>query len=1011
MSHPHIFSSPVSAWLTDPQTFAVNRLPARSSFRTDAPTQSLDGTWEVALTSSSRMALDSPTATFEQEAVHSLPVPSTLEAEGLWPPAYVNIQMPWDGHENPQAPNAPEECRVALYRRTFTLDDSLQESLGNQGRARLRFDGFATALYIWVDDTFVGYCEDGYTASEFDITSALTHTQDHEVVVACYEHSSASWLEGQDSWRFHGLFRSISLVALPACHVAHLAANADYDAETGKGILNVTIDLNGATADATASAQLTDSSGAVVWSECVPASTPSISLHGELNGVHPWTAENPSLYTLNLTLHGADGNDYETVTQRVGFRRFEIINSVFMLNGQRLIFRGVNRHEFSPCTGRTLSLEDMVADVRMCKQLNINAIRTSHYPNDTRFLDLCDEYGLYVIDETNLETHGSWCTPGDIPTPATAIPGSKMEWEGACVDRVESMLRQDRNHASVLMWSLGNESFGGEVFRSMYRRCHELDDSRPVHYEGITWDREFDDTSDIESRMYALPDAIEEYLRDNPSKPYLSCEYMHAMGNSVGGLNHYTDLERYPAYGGGFIWDFVDQALYHEPTAGSNGEFLAYGGDFEDRPCDWEFSCDGILFADRTPKPSAKAVKHLYSPVTLTPSIDGILIDAGVLPAPLADLRVRARVLADGVVVWEKEVEAAFISREQSMVEVEWPSELLANTTREIVLEAALVITTDTAWCEAGHIVSVGQTVLTHPEQADATPSGHAAFTVGRWNIGMREGDNEALLSRTAGGIVQWRRGDKAVVLFPPKLTTFRPLTDNDRGCGHGFDRACWTTAGAYARCVNTTVDETGEGVVVTYDYRLASVPDVIVPVRYELRADGTIRLTATYPGAQDLPTMPCFGIEWALPSSINNLRFYGLGPVEAYADRLAGSTLGVWSQNATEGLAPYAVPQECGFHPGVRWCEVTDNDGHGLHIQARGDLGVSLLPYSSVQIENARHWWELPEPSRRPATYLRLLSAQMGVGGDDSWRSPVHDEYQIDSNERHILDVTLSLV
>lgn len=1011
MSHPHIFSSPVSAWLPDPQTFAVNRLPARSSFRTDAPTQSLDGTWEVALTSSSRMALDSPTATFGQEAIHSLPVPSTLEAEGLWPPAYVNIQMPWDGHENPQAPNAPEECRVALYRRTFTLDDSLQESLSNQGRARLRFDGFATALYIWVDDTFVGYCEDGYTASEFDITSALTHTQDHEVVVACYEHSSASWLEGQDSWRFHGLFRSISLVALPACHVAHLAANADYDAETGKGILNVTIDLNGATADATASAQLTDSSGAVVWSECVPASTPSISLHGELNGVHPWTAENPSLYTLNLTLHGADGNDYETVTQRVGFRRFEIVNSVFMLNGQRLIFRGVNRHEFSPCTGRTLSLEDMVADVRMCKQLNINAIRTSHYPNDTRFLDLCDEYGLYVIDETNLETHGSWCTPGDIPTPATAIPGSKMEWEGACVDRVESMLRQDRNHASVLMWSLGNESFGGEVFRSMYRRCHELDDSRPVHYEGITWDREFDDTSDIESRMYALPDAIEEYLRDNPSKPYLSCEYMHAMGNSVGGLNHYTDLERYPAYGGGFIWDFVDQALYHEPTAGSNGEFLAYGGDFEDRPCDWEFSCDGILFADRTPKPSAKAVKHLYSPVTLTPSIDGILIDAGVLPAPLADLRVHARVLADGVVVWEKEVEAAFISREQSMVEVEWPSELLADTTREIVLEAALVITTDTAWCEAGHIVSVGQTVLTHPEQADATPSGHAAFTVGRWNIGMREGDNEALLSRTAGGIVQWRRGDKAVVLFPPKLTTFRPLTDNDRGCGHGFDRACWTTAGAYARCVNTTVDETGEGVVVTYDYRLASVPDVIVPVRYELRADGTIRLTATYPGAQDLPTMPCFGIEWALPSSINNLRFYGLGPVEAYADRLAGSTLGVWSQSATEGLAPYAVPQECGFHPGVRWCEVTDNDGHGLHIQARGDLGVSLLPYSSVQIENARHWWELPEPSRRPATYLRLLSAQMGVGGDDSWRSPVHDEYQIDSSERHILDVTLSLV
>ena len=303
-------SSPTSAWLSDPQTFAVNRLPAHSAHRTNAPTQSLDGTWEVALTSSSHVTLDSPTITFDQEAVHSLPVPSTLEAEGLWPPAYVNIQMPWDGHENPQASKPPEECRVALYRRTFALHDSLQESLSKKGHARLRFEGFATALYVWVDGTFVGYCEDGYTASEFDITSALTRSPDHEIVVACYEHSSASWLEGQDSWRFHGIFRSVSLVVLPACHVAHLATNADYDAETGAGILDVMIDLKGgAKADATASAQLTDSSGTIVWSESVPANDPSITLRAELDGAHRWTAEDPALYTLSLTIHDADGND------------------------------------------------------------------------------------------------------------------------------------------------------------------------------------------------------------------------------------------------------------------------------------------------------------------------------------------------------------------------------------------------------------------------------------------------------------------------------------------------------------------------------------------------------------------------------------------------------------------------------------------------------------------------------------------------------------------------------
>ena len=1011
MSHTALTHAPDHNWLHDSQAFAFNRLSARSTHRSTAPSQSLDGTWEVALTSGTAISLDSPTDAFNQGDIHSILVPSTLETQGLWQPAYVNIQMPWDGHEDPQAPATPRDCRVAVYRRFFALDEAVAQTLKAHGSVRVRFNGFATALYIWVDGTFIGYCEDGYTASEFDITEALDdHKEKHDIIVVCYEHSSASWLEGQDSWRFHGLFRSVILVALPATHVENLEADADYDATTGEGMLTIAVHVEGALEATMITAELSAPDGQVVWRHDGLASAERLDLDARLANVLPWSAESPSLYTLTLTLADKQGI-VERVNQRVGFRRFEIADSVFLLNGKRLIFRGVNRHEFDARTGRTMTLDTMISDVKLCKQLNINAIRTSHYPNDTRFLDLCDEYGLYVIDETNLETHGSWCTPGDIPTPETAIPGSKMEWEGACVDRLESMVRQDFNHPSVLIWSLGNESFGGEVFRSMYQRSHELDPARPVHYEGVTWDREFDDASDIESRMYALPDAIEEYLRDNPTKPYLSCEYMHSMGNSVGGLQLYTALERYPAYGGGFIWDLVDQALYHEATAGSGGEFLAYGGDFGDRPCDWEFSCDGILFADRTPKPQAQAVKALYSPVTLTPSSDGIAVSAVALPAPASDLCIRARVLADGEVAWQDTYEAVAAPGEVRAVSVVWPGDLLADTQREIVLEAALVLASDTPWCEAGHVVSVGQTIHSRPEVADTAPAGGASFTVGRWNIGMREGGNEALLSRTAGGIVQWKRGQTAMVLHPPRLTTFRPLTDNDRGCGHGFDRACWTTAGAYARCVATSVEEGPGGVVVTYEYKLAGVNEVIVPVCYELRADGTIRLTATYPGAQGLPTMPCFGVEWALPSSIDHLRFYGLGPVEAYADRLDGANLGVWEASAVQGLAPYAVPQETGYHPGTRWCEVRDAEGHGLRIEARGELGVSLLPYSSAQIEQAAHWWEMPAPEQRAATYLRLLTAQMGVGGDDSWGSPVHDEFHVDASGTQVLDVTLSLI
>lgn len=1011
MSHTALTHAPDHAWLHNSQAFAFNRLSARSTHRSTAPSQSLDGTWEVALTSGMALSLNSPTDTFDQGDIHSILVPSTLETQGLWPPAYVNIQMPWDGHEDPQAPAAPRDCRVAVYRRSFALDEAIAQTLKAHGSLRVRFNGFATAIYIWVDGTFVGYCEDGYTASEFDITEALdTHKEKHDIVVVCYEHSSASWLEGQDSWRFHGLFRSVTLVALPAAHVENLETDADYDAATGEGILTVTVHIEGALEATMITAELSAPDGQVVWRHDALASAERLDLDARLANVRPWSAESPSLYMLTLTLADEQGT-VEQVNQRVGFRRFEIADSVFLLNGKRLIFRGVNRHEFDARTGRTMTLDTMITDVKLCKQLNINAIRTSHYPNDTRFLDLCDEYGLYVIDETNLETHGSWCTPGDIPTPATTIPGSKMEWEGACVDRLESMVRQDFNHPSVLIWSLGNESFGGEVFRSMYRRAHELNPARPVHYEGVTWDREFDDVSDIESRMYALPDAIEDYLRDNPTKPYLSCEYMHSMGNSVGGLQLYTALERYPAYGGGFIWDLVDQALYHEDTASSGGEFLAYGGDFEDRPCDWEFSCDGILFADRAPKPQTQAVKALYAPVTLVPTDTGVEVAVVNLPAPVADLSIRARVLADGEVAWETTFPTATTYDECAEVPVNWPRELLADTQREIVLEGALLVSTDTPWCDAGHIVSVGQTVYSRPKLTDSKPKGGASFTVGRWNIGMREGHNEALLSRTAGGIVQWKHGETATVLHPPRLTTFRPLTDNDRGCGHGFDRACWTTAGAYARCVATNVEEGQGNVVITYEYKLAGVNEVIVPVRYELRADGTIRLTATYPGTQGLPTMPCFGIEWALPAAIDHLRFYGLGPIEAYADRLDGATLGVWETSAAKGIAPYAVPQECGYHPGVRWCEASDTNGHGLRVEACGDLGVSLLPYSSAQIEQAAHWWELPAPDSRAATYLRLLSAQMGVGGDNSWGSPVHDEFHVDASGKQVLDVRLSLI
>lgn len=1022
-SNPHE-ATPTLSWLTDPQKFAVNRIPARSDHATSIPQQTLDGPWEVRLVDDGTFSVESPRSIlsdiFDTEKVHTINVPSTLETEGLWDPVYVNIQMPWDGHEDPIAPDVPQG-RVAVYRRTFKLEDDLHKIFNEGGSIRLAFGGFATALYIWLDGVFVGYCEDGYTTNEFDISSHLAQlpeiTAEHELIVACYQYSSASWLEDQDSWRFHGLFRSVYLAALPACHLEHVAIDTDYDysAPEKTGKLSIAVEIEGNYDGVQLKAELLDNNDSVVWNHTENVSSALTHINGAVLNALPWSDEAPNLYFLHLLLVDKDGQKLETTTHKVGFRHFEIVDGVFMLNGKRLVFRGVNRHEFDPRSGRSLTRDEMISDLLFCKRHNINSIRTSHYPNDTRFLDLCDQYGLYVIDETNLETHGSWNCPNDTATPETAIPSSHKEWEAACVDRVGSMIRRDFSHASVLIWSLGNESFAGEVFRAMYRHAHELDSKRPVHYEGVTWHREFEDVTDIESRMYAHPDVIEEYLTNNPTKPYISCEYMHSMGNSVGGMQHYTELEKYPEYGGGFIWDLIDQALYHAPTAESRTEFLAYGGDFGDRPCDWEFSCDGIIFADRTPKPAAVAVKHLYSPVIVTPTVTGVDIDNRCLATDTSSYCFNCRILVDGQIVWSDTFTASVPAGEKSSVPFQWPIAEFDSPCHELILEVSVNVCNDTQWCQAGHEIYTGQAVVSNKSQESgcccaADTSSYPEFTLGRWNVGMRSGDSEVLLSKAVGGIVQWRKGDTNLVLKTPTLTTFRPLTDNDRGALHGFDRALWAAAGTYAKCINTDVEKTSGGVKVTYTYQLAGT-DIVVPITYLLGNDNSVRITAHYPGAADLPSLPCFGLEWMLPSTFNNLRFYGYGPNEAYADRMAGACLGIWEKSVLNEATPYAVPQECGFHPGVRWAEITDDQGNGLRCDANADLGISLLPFSSQQIEQAQHWFELPDPEQRANTYLRLLSTQMGVGGDDSWGSPVHDEYMVDSAAPHTLDITLSLI
>jgi beta-galactosidase len=1011
------------AWLTDPTVFAVNRVPAHSNHRYYAHMpqsgecselkQSLDGEWRVEVVQASDIDFhEEPfvAENFDDSAFERVQVPGHLQTAGLMNHKYVNIQYPWDGHENPLEPNVPENNHVALYRRKFTVSDRLAGIKATGGTVSIVFHGMATAIYVWVNGLFAGYGEDGFTPNEFDITDLL-HDGENVVAVACYEYSSASWLEDQDFWRLHGLFRSVELAAQPHVHVDDLRVETDYDAETGLASLDATLSVRNATDAATISATLKDSDGNVIWetAHCVDEQIPIFS--GSLRDIVAWSAENPALYDLGITVIDHAGNIAEVIVQKIGFRRFRIEDGIMTINGRRIVFKGADRHEFDAKRGRAITKQDMIDDVMFCKRHNINAIRTSHYPNQDYWYELCDEYGIYLIDETNLETHGSWCLPGDVLAEETAVPGSKPQWEVACVDRVNSMMRRDYNHPSVLIWSLGNESYAGDVFRAMYRHARDIDPNRPVHYEGMTHNRDYDDVSDIETYMYAHADAVEEYLRNDPKKPYLSCEYMHAMGNSVGNMDEYTALERYPHYQGGFIWDFIDQAILARQSDGT--ERLCYGGDFGDRPSDYEFSGNGLVFADRCPTPKAQEVKQLYANVHLDVTESGVVVKNDNLFTATGDYVFVLRVLADGEPVWQSDRRFDVPANETASFAIDWPVNQYRAEAKELVLEVSQRLAEPTDWAPAGYELSFGQTIIdgTKPISEAKKPI-DGVVTVGRWNAGVQGSGREALFSRTQGGMVSYTFDGREFVLRRPTITTFRALTDNDRGAGHGFERAQWLGAGRYASCVGNEIEQIDDDTLkATYEYELATPQRTHVTVAYTADTTGRVNLHVEYPGEEgELPTMPAFGIEWALPVEYSKLRFFGAGPEETYQDR-GHAKLGIWSTDAFSDHAQYLMPQETGNHEGVRWAEVTDEHGHGLRVsRATGakPFAMSLQPYSSFMLEEAQHQDELPMPKHM---FLRVLAAQMGVGGDDSWMSPVHPQYHIRADQPISLDVDLELI
>ncbi|MHC4960585.1 MAG: beta-galactosidase, LacZ type [Planctomycetota bacterium] len=963
---------------------------------------SLNGAWKFNwVPEPASRPMDFYKVEYDVDGWDDITVPSNWQLQGYGVPVYTNADYPFKV-DPPRVMGEPASYfttykhrnPVGSYRREFTIPDKWDGK-----DVYITFDGVDSAFYLWINGQKVGYSQGSRTPAEFNVTSYLKKGK-NVIAAEVYRYSDGSYLEDQDFWRLSGIFRDVYMLARPKVYLRDYWAKADLGNDYNNGLLEVDLEFKNNTDSAQPVPQVKvalENGQSAMASQILKNKGKDITAGQTLKltvkmpdvkDVKKWTAETPNLYKLIIEVKDAKGKLVEVIATDIGFRKIEMIDGTVHINGQYILMKGVNRHEHDPDTGHYVTTESMIQDIELMKQNNINTVRTCHYPDASEWYSLCDKYGLYVIDEANIESHGMGY--------GAASLAKNPEWQKAHLDRTISMVQRDKNHPSIIFWSLGNEAGDGINFETTSKWIQDYDPSRFVHYEGAGYAKH----TDVYCPMYPSIEHIEGYAKSKDIyRPLIMCEYAHAMGNSMGNLQEYWDvIEKYDALQGGCIWDWVDQGLRRTDENGRM--WWAYGGDFGDKPNNDNFCMNGLVMPDRVPNPSLYEVKKVYQYIKFKP----VDLSAGKVQVynkyafrSLDFVDALWELTADGKIIQKGSLpKLSLAAQEKTEITIPYQKPA-ARPGVEYFLKVAFKLSKKQRWAPKGHLLAWDQFKLDTAKAPQILDVGKAKLKRVETSdkINVYGNDFGVVIDKTSGLIESFKSGKTEMLASPLHLNFWRASTDNDDGNRMTDRLGIWKTAPFKRKVDSVTAERLTDSIVrVSVNSTIALNGKCSYDTVYTVYSSGDVSVENSFlPSGLPLPELPRFGMQVAVDKQFDNLTWLGRGPQETYWDRKTGAAVGLYNGSVADNVHGYTRPQENGNKTDVRWMTLTNEQGQGLLAVGAPLLSVSAWPYSLADLEKAMHLNELPE---RDFITVNLDDKQMGVAGDNSWGARPHPQYSL---------------